>query len=31
VSTRSLEQRWQELIDSEAQYRSLNGRAAAVG
>jgi len=31
VSTRSLEQRWNELIDSEAQYRSLNDRAAAVG
>jgi anaerobic magnesium-protoporphyrin IX monomethyl ester cyclase len=31
ASTGSLEQRWHDLIDSEAQYRSLDGRAAAVG
>jgi anaerobic magnesium-protoporphyrin IX monomethyl ester cyclase len=31
VSTRSLERRWQELLDGEAQYRSDNGRTAAVG
>jgi anaerobic magnesium-protoporphyrin IX monomethyl ester cyclase len=31
ASTASLEQRWHDLIDSEAQYRSLDGRAAAVG
>jgi anaerobic magnesium-protoporphyrin IX monomethyl ester cyclase len=30
VGTRSLERRWDELIDGEAQYRSLDGRAAAA-
>jgi anaerobic magnesium-protoporphyrin IX monomethyl ester cyclase len=30
VGARSLERRWHELIDSEAQYRSLDGRAAAA-
>jgi hypothetical protein len=28
---RTLERRWHELIDSEAQYRSPDGRAAASG
>jgi len=30
LGTRSLERSWHELIDSEAQYRSLDGRSAAA-
>jgi hypothetical protein len=30
-SVGSLERRWNDLIDSEAQYRSSDGRAAASG
>ena len=31
LGARSLERRWHELIDSEAQYRSPDGRSAAAG
>jgi anaerobic magnesium-protoporphyrin IX monomethyl ester cyclase len=31
LGARSLERRWHELIDSEAQYRSPDGRSAASG